>query len=176
MRSTKASGVWRWAGEYGRIGALRHSGLSQGERDAFVRAGTAEPGGMATATVPLEPNDLAGLGRVTLMIGTEAVLADVSPSADGLVLPATATILGAIEAVGASADTTFGVARRVMIGGVALGATPVALVPAQRVARIGLDVLARGDPRAALDTRRGPGRHPRSALTGFRRPPGCGRG
>jgi hypothetical protein len=33
-----------------------------------------------------------------------------------------------------------------MIGGVALGATPVALVPLLRAARIGLDVLARVTP------------------------------
>ena len=142
----RLASVWRWAGEYARIGVLRHSGLSQGERDAMLRAGMAEPAGAATAAVALEPNELAGLGRVTLMIGTEAVPADISPLADGLLLPATPASLAAVEPVGASGDTTFAVARQVMIGGVALGATPVALVPLLRAARIGLDVLARVTP------------------------------
>jgi hypothetical protein len=142
----RLSDVWRWAGEYGRAGILRASGLSQGERDALVRAGTAEPGGAPTATVPMEPNDLAGLGRITLVIGSEAVPADITLQAEGLTLPATTALLAAVEPVGASGDTTFAVARQLTIGSVALGATPVMLVPAQRAARIGLDVLARVSP------------------------------
>lgn len=142
----RLSGVWRWAGEYGRAGALRASGLSQGERDALVRAGAAEVGGAATATVPLEPNDLAGLGRISLVVGTDAVPADIAPQAEGVLLPATPALMAAVEPVGASGDTTFAVARDLKIGGVSLGATPVMLVPAQRAARIGLDVLARVSP------------------------------
>ena len=47
-------------------------------------------GGADSVTVALEPNEIAGFGRIALMVGRTSFTADIDPNVDGLVLPSNA--------------------------------------------------------------------------------------
>lgn len=135
--------VYRWTGAYARVAALAALRLPAAVREAYRRAGTGVAGGAPSATVPLQPNEASGLGRVTIAIGGASVPADVQPFAEGLELPSSMELFRAIEVAGARGDTTWGVTRAVNVGGVTYGPVPVTLVPGLSAARLGLDVLSR---------------------------------
>jgi len=138
--------IFRWAGEFGRAAALPAARMSGAEREAFQRSGLAAVSGARLVTVPLRPNELAGLGRIRIGIGDVELDADIDPSLPGLFLPSTLEIATAVEPTGASGDTTFAVAQWLKFGGLRLGPVPVALIPGRAVARIGLNLLGRLTP------------------------------
>ena len=138
--------VFRWTVQYDRAAVLVHARLVPEEREAMRRAAGTTPGGVASSTVPLLPNEAFGLGRIWISIGGERVEADVQPLLTGIQLPATLALFSAVEPVGARGDTTSAVARTIMIGRTSIGPVPVTLVPSLGTARIGLDVLAQLTP------------------------------
>lgn len=158
---TRLAEVYRWTGRYGRIASLAAAPISHELRASMRAAGEAAPAGAASATVPLRPNELFGLGRITIVVGGETIEADIQPLSNGLVLPSTMSLFAAVEPSGGRGDTTFAVARSVAIGGVRFGPLPAVLVPSLRVATIGLDVLGQLHPTfdvaaGALTVRSGP--------------------
>ncbi|MDA1080271.1 MAG: hypothetical protein O2973_01140 [Gemmatimonadetes bacterium] len=134
--------VFRWTGQYDRAAALTRARLPREVRESMQRAAETAVGGAAVDTVALQPNELFGLGRITITVGTEQIEADIQPLMTGLQMPSTMALFSALELVGARGDTTYGVARSVAIGAVKLGPIPVTLAPGLRVARIGFDVLS----------------------------------
>lgn len=138
--------VFRWTAQYDRAAALMHAQLVPEAREAMRRSAGTTPGGAVSSTIPLAPNEVFGLGRIWIVIGTERVEADIQPLMTGVQLPATVALFGAVESVGARGDTTYGVARAIEIGRTSIGPVPVTLVPSLTTARIGLDVLAQLAP------------------------------
>jgi hypothetical protein len=138
--------VYRWAAQYDRTAALPEARMIPEEREAMRRAAGTAVGGAAAAIVPLQPNEAFGLGRFTLLVGSEPVDADIQPLTTGVQLPASPALFGAVEPVSARGDTTWAVARTLSIGRVTIGPVPVQLVPGLRTARIGLDVLGQLSP------------------------------
>lgn len=133
--------VYRWAGRYARAAMQRQARISPFLRASFEKVTEAVAGGAAVASVPMQPNEAFGLGRISIGVGNERVDADIQPVANGVQLPSSMALYSVIEPVGASGDTTFGVAASISIGGVTIGPVPVMLVPNLQAARIGLDVV-----------------------------------
>jgi hypothetical protein len=138
--------AWRWAGEYGHAAEQRLAPMPEPWREAMRRAGTAATAGPKSATIPLEPNEAFGLGRITLGVGTLKFAADIQPVGEGIVLPATVETFAAVEVIGARGDTTIAVARQISFGGATFGPVPVTLVASTQVARVGLDILGQFTP------------------------------
>jgi hypothetical protein len=140
--SARLFDVYRWEGLQARAATQRHARVSPALRSTMERVPATLPGGSALSTVPLLPNESFGLGRITLGVGNEKVEADIQPLMNGVQLPSSMTLYSVVEAVTSSGDTTFAVARQLLIGGVSIGPVPVMLVPGLQTARLGLDVLA----------------------------------
>ena len=138
---TRLAEVYRWTGQYGRVASLVAAPMSRELRETRRAAGEAVPGGAESATVPLRPNEMFGIGRITIVVDGESIEADIQPLANGLSLPSTLSLFAAVQPSGARGDTTFVVVRSLAIGGVTLGPLPAILVPSVRIATIGLDVL-----------------------------------
>jgi len=109
--------------------------------------------GPDSSVVALEPNELAGLGRVTIGIGNTVVRADIDPNVEGLVLAPTLELLDELQRFGTRGDTTLAVAYIVTLGEQSLSNVPVTLEPEAR-SRVGLDVLAPLVPTFDLAARR----------------------
>jgi hypothetical protein len=166
--------VYAWAGLWDEAAAMDGAAALAGPEKSRARwLATHAPtrGGPDTSAVPLEPNDVFGLGRIALGVGSTPVRADIDPEVEGLVLPATIEITGQLQLFGTRNDTTFGVALSVAIGPYTLTNVPVRLVAEAR-ARVGLDVLAPLVPTFNVAARRlelvpapqGPGPQNRGAL------------
>jgi hypothetical protein len=125
---------------------LRSARISQEEREILRRSTGTTVGGKKSATVPLLPNEVFGMGRFGFTVGDESIEGDVQALAVGIQLPATPKLFASVVPWGAHGDTTYAVAREISIGGVTIGPVPVLLVPGLRVARVGLDVLGQLTP------------------------------
>lgn len=158
--------VHRWSGQFDKAAALARSGAPLPIAESYRRAGGLRASGKGVETVPLMPNEIAGLGRVELRLADLTLTADIQPAGVGLVLPASSEILAAVEATGSHGDTTYAVARDVKLGGFALGPVPVAVVGGVTTTHIGLDVLARFYPTFDLTARTLTLRVERSEITG----------
>ena len=124
--------VYAWSGEWSRVAALAGSGaLSSPERTRAKWLASHPPmrSGPDSTEVPLEPNDMFGLGTLPLDVGGATLRAEVDPGVEGLVLPAVADFRELLELFGSRGDTTFAVARRVGIGALTLTGVPVRLEP-----------------------------------------------
>lgn len=150
---TRLFEVYRWEGRFAQAAAQRLARVSPEIRAAFERVHQAEATGAPSATVPMQPNELLGLGRIAVQVGGERIDMDIQPFLSGVQLPSTMQLFSTLESVIARGDTTFAIAPTVAIGGVLLGPLPVMLVPGIRTGRIGLDVLALLRP--TLDQRGG---------------------
>jgi hypothetical protein len=138
--------IYRWLGEWNEVAALS-SPAADGDRE-MARWLAARPGaitGPDSSVTPLSPNEIAGLGRITIGVGGETMPADVDPSIEGLVLPATVGVLAALQSFAAPGGGTAGVVFALTLGGYTLTNVPARLSPDGR-ARIGFDVLARLSP------------------------------
>jgi hypothetical protein len=91
--------------------------------------------------VALTPNEIAGFGQIVIRVGTVEVRADIDPNVEGIVLPATAELLGGLQLFGERDGVTLAVAPSVAIGGWQRTNVPVSL-ERNGTARIGFDLLA----------------------------------
>jgi hypothetical protein len=138
--------IYRWTGRYARAASQRHARIAPELLASMGRAAALQFAGADSATVPMLPNEAFGMGRISVSVAGERVELDIQPLAMGIVLPSTMAMYSSVEHVSARGDTTFAVARNLMIGDVRIGPVPVMLVPKIRVGRIGLDVLGRLRP------------------------------
>jgi hypothetical protein len=135
--------IFGWLGSWPDFAALKHYAAAGPEHDRALWL-TAHPtgrDGADTATVALEPNEIAGLGRVVLVIGSDSVTADIDPAVDGLVLPSSADVTAESRQFGMHDSASVAVVYAVGIGAMRLTNVPARLVPAARPT-IGLDLLA----------------------------------
>lgn len=143
---TRLFEVYRWEGRYAQAAGFPHARVSAEIRAAFERVSQSEVTGLPSATVPMQPNEFLGLGRVPIQVGGERIDVDIQPQLSGMQLPSTMQLFSSLEAVIARGDTTFAIAPSISIGGVQVGPVPVMLVPGLRAGRLGLDVLAQMRP------------------------------
>lgn len=150
---TRLFEIYRWDGRFAQAASQRLARVAPEVRAAFARVAQAAVTGAPSATVPMQPNEFFGLGRIAVRVGGERIDADIQPLLSGVQLPAAMPLFAALESVIAHGDTTFAIAPTIAIGGVMVGPVPVMLVPGIRTGRIGLDVLALLRP--SLDQRAG---------------------
>jgi hypothetical protein len=140
--------IYGWLGSWDLVASLPGRAALDGPRRARAAYLTRNPPsftGPDSSVVALQPNELAGLGRIAIEVGGASLPADVDASIEGLVLPATTDMMGAVEFFGNDGGASIAVAHSVTIGGFALRNVPVRLEPVASV-RVGLDVLARLTP------------------------------
>lgn len=148
--------VFAWTGEWQRWATLPSAATLSGPERARARWLAAHPrtrSGPDSSVVPLEPNEVFGLGRIALRVGETIVRADVDPAVEGLVLPAVLDLTGILQLFGSRGDTIFAAAAVVSIGAQSLANVPVRLEPDARP-RVGLDLLASLTPTFDLAARR----------------------
>lgn len=85
-------------------------------------------------------------------VGNVRLPADVAADIEGLVLPATTDMMGAVEVFGSESGATLAVAHTVTIGRLTFRNVPARLEPIV-TARVGLDLLARLTPTFNLAAR-----------------------
>jgi hypothetical protein len=132
-----------WLGDWAAIAALKHYAAAGPlhERALWLVHHPSAREGDDSVTVALEPNEIAGLGRITLAVGGENVDVDIDPTADGLVLPPNSAVTSASLQFGMHDTTSVAVVYAVGIGGMRLLNVPARLSPVARPT-IGLDILA----------------------------------
>ncbi|HXD23804.1 MAG TPA: hypothetical protein VN613_10660, partial [Gemmatimonadaceae bacterium] len=74
--------IYAWLGDWTSTAALKEYAATGPlhERALWLAAHAPSRGGADTASVALEPNEMAGLGRITLVIGGDSVPADIDPA------------------------------------------------------------------------------------------------
>jgi len=135
--------IYSWLGDWMSVAALKHYAVSGPEFDRARWLAAHAPGrsGPDSVMVALEPNELAGLGRIELKIGGTTMQADINPNVEGLVLPSTAAMSAESQQFGMRDSGSVAVVYEVGIGAMRLSNVPARLYPTAR-ATIGLDVLA----------------------------------
>ena len=135
--------IYAWLGDWAAVAALKHYVASGPEQDRtrWLAAHAPEHDGADSVMIVLEPNEVAGLGRIELTIGRATMQADINPNVEGLVLPSSPEVSGESQQFGMHDSASVAVVYRVAIGGVRLTNVPARLSPGVRPA-IGLDVLA----------------------------------
>jgi hypothetical protein len=139
--------VYAWLGDWAAVSALTHYAASGAEHDrvAWLAAHPPARSGPDSVTVALEPNDVAGLGRIQLSIGGTKMDADINPNIEGLALPSTAEISAQAQQFGMQEGTSAAVIYTVGIGAMKLTNVRAQLSPGARPA-IGFDVLTAFSP------------------------------
>jgi hypothetical protein len=135
--------IFVWNGDWAGIAALKHYAPSGAEHDRARWMGAHPPAhaGPDSVIVPLEPNDAAGMGRITLSIGGTMIQADIDPNAQGLVLPSTPAVSSDAQQFGMADTMSVAVIRNVGVGALHLSNVPARLSPVVHAA-IGFDILA----------------------------------
>lgn len=135
--------IYAWIGDWAAVTALKHAAASAPEHDrnGWLAAHAPFRSGPDSVLVALEPNELAGLGRIELRIGSATMRADINPNVEGLVLPSTAAMSAESQQFGMRDSGSVAVVREIAIGALRLTNIPARLYPAAN-ATIGLDVLA----------------------------------
>ncbi|MFI5311456.1 MAG: tetratricopeptide repeat protein [Gemmatimonadales bacterium] len=146
--------VFTWAGAWEQLSALG-AALPEPEsaRARWLATHAATRGGPDSTSIPLEPDDVFGLGRIAIGVAGTTLQADIDPNAEGLVLPNAADVTEHLQRFGTQGETGFAVAARMTIGAAVLTNVPVRLESGAR-ARVGLDVLAPLRPMFDLAARR----------------------
>lgn len=146
--------VYTWLGDWEALGALA-SGVpaaAERERARWLASQRHDVLGPDSAQVDLAPNELAGLGRVRIVVDDSATVADIDPTITGLTLPAhvtsTSPRFGDVE------GGTLVVVARIGIGSMTLQNVPARAIGGTTAGRIGLDVLARLTPTFDVAARR----------------------
>ena len=135
--------IYGWLGDWSGIAALRHYAATgpEHERAVWLSSHPTVYSGADTTAVALEPNEIAGLGRVVLTIGAASITADIDPAADGLVLPSDPDVTAESKQFGMHDSASVAVVYAMSIGAIHLANVPARLSPTAQPA-IGLDVLA----------------------------------
>jgi hypothetical protein len=136
--------IYRWLGDWPALAALPTGATYDGadkERARWIAAHSSSPRGADSTIVRLEPNEVAGFGRVTLRIGAVDVVADLDPTIEGIALVANADLLGGLHLFGERDGVTLAVAPSVAVGSITRMNVPVTLERAGG-ARVGFDIIA----------------------------------
>ena len=136
--------IYRWLGDWAALAALPTGAAYDGaekERARWIAAHIGATRGADSTTVRVEPNEVAGFGRISLRIGTVDLLADLDPTIDGIALKVNADLLGGLQLFGERDGVTLAVAPSVAVGSVVWTNVPVT-VERSGTARIGFDVIA----------------------------------
>jgi hypothetical protein len=136
--------VYRWLADWPALAALPTGAAYDGaekERARWTAAHLSSTRGADSTTVRLEPNEVAGFGRITLRIGAVDVPADLDPTIAGIALVASADLLGGLQLFGERDGVTLAVAPIVAFGSIVRTNVPVTIVGGG-TARVGFDVLA----------------------------------
>jgi hypothetical protein len=136
--------IYRWLGDWPALAALPTGAAYDGaekERARWIATHAGSTRGADSTTVRFEPNEVAGLGRITLRIGAVEITADIDPTIEGIALTANADLLGGLQLFGERDGVTLAVAPSVAVGSIIRTNVPVTL---QRGggARVGFDVIA----------------------------------
>jgi hypothetical protein len=135
--------IYRWLGDWSSFATLKRYAATGAEHERALWLMTHRPGhgGADTATIALEPNEIAGLGRIVLVVGGASITADIDPAVDGLVLPSSPEVTAGSKQFGMHDSVSVAILYAVGIGAMRLTNVPVRLSPDARPT-IGLDVLA----------------------------------
>ncbi len=136
--------IYGWLGDWPALAALPTGVAFPGaerERARWIAAHAGSTRGADSTVVRLEPNELAGFGRVTLKIGSVELRADIDPNVEGIVLAANADLLGGLQLFGERDGATLAVAPIVTIGAITRANIPVTIERGGS-ARVGFDVIA----------------------------------
>ncbi len=134
--------IFVWSGDWAAIAALKHAASgAEHDRAKWLAAHPPAHAGPDSVIVPLEPNDAAGMGRITLAIAGTMIQADIDPNVQGLVLPSTPAVSSEAQQFGMADTMSVAVIRSVGIGALRLSNVPARLSPVARAA-IGFDVLS----------------------------------
>jgi hypothetical protein len=139
--------IYPWLGDWAAFAALKHYAISGPEHDRarWLATHAMTVGGADSLVVPIDPNDMYGLGRITLLFQGAPMQVDIDPNVDGLVLPSSPGVTGASEQFGMRDSATVAVVREFAIGAMRFSNVHARLSPGARPA-IGLDVLATLEP------------------------------
>lgn len=135
--------VYTWLGDWSAVASLKHYAPAGPvhERARWLVTHAPARSGADSATVALEPNEMAGLGRIALVIGDATVLVDIDPTVDGLVLPSSADVAAGSKQFGMHDSASVAVVYDIAIGAIRLKNVAARLLPTAHPT-IGLDVLA----------------------------------
>ncbi len=135
--------IYPWIGDWTAVAALKHYASSgpENERAHWLASHAPAHSGADSAKIPLDPNELAGLGKIVLVIGGAPVQVDIDPRVEGLVLPSWPVIASEAQQFGMRDSASVAVMFSVTIGTMKLANVAARLSPNARAA-IGLDVLA----------------------------------
>lgn len=135
--------IYMWLGDWTDFAALKQYATVGAEHDRarWLMGHPYTLGGADSVTVALAPNEMGGLGRITLTIGDASVDVDIDPTVDGLVLPSSAEVTAEAQQFGMHDSASVAVMYAVGIGGIRLTNVPASLSPTARPT-IGLDLLA----------------------------------
>ena len=136
--------VYTWLNDWPALAALptgpAFSGAEQ-QRARWIAAHAGASRGADSTVIRLEPNEVAGYGRIVLRIGTVEVRADIDPTIEGIALVAGADLLGGLQLFGERDGVTLAVAPEVSIGSITRTNVPVTLDRSGHP-RVGFDVIA----------------------------------
>ena len=135
--------IYGWLGDWVSFAALKHYAATnpEHERALWLSTHPTAHSGPDTVTVALEPNEMAGLGRIVLSIGAASITVDIDPAVDGLVLPSNPEVTAESKQFGMHDSATVAVVYAAGIGELRLTNIPARLSPTARPT-VGLDVLA----------------------------------
>jgi hypothetical protein len=154
--------MYPWIGDWSARAALGRSALSAAERAQAKWLSAHTPGtlGPDSVTVTMDdvgtdPNGIAVIGRIAIVIAGTTILANINPSIDGIMLPPDKTVMGAAQLFGkqqigpdinARRDSLMVAATHSMsIGALTLTNVPTSFMLGEYAA-IGLGVLAPYQP------------------------------
>jgi hypothetical protein len=139
--------IYPWLGDWTAVAALKHYATSGPEHDRarWLAAHAMVVSGADSLVVPIDPNDIYGLGRIVLLFQGTPVQVDIDPNVDGLMLPSSPVVAGASEQFGMRDSATVAVVREFSIGTMRFSNVRATLAPGAHPA-IGLDVLAALEP------------------------------
>ena len=135
--------VYAWIGDWTSVAALKHFVAPGAELDRarWLSAHAPARNGADSVIVAMEPNEMAGLGRIEITIGSARIPVDIDPNVDGLVLQSSPVVAGAAQQFGMRDSAAVAVVYSVAIGAMQLMNVPARLSPSARPS-IGLDLLA----------------------------------
>ncbi len=98
--------------------------------------------GADSATLALEPNDASGLGRLRLSIGGVALVADIDPTSDDIIVPLRALPGEVLQLFGSTPAGASAAALELRLGTLVLTNVPIRIEGDAAAVRIGLGWLA----------------------------------